>query len=269
MPSGASSVVSIAPATIFASEVLRPVVEQVVSTERLEAFRARHGVDLRSLERLVIATYEPTGPEHETTLYLARGPFHAQVVVAEIGNRMSPLESRDSHPLERRAGVYRMRRMELLALGPTSVALHDGPPALSGRLVAAVHAPRGELDVQAPLVLMHHGRPDLPLTGLGILLARLEHTMVSLDARGSQLRIHAALDGEFPPGAEENFRALVTSLAQSDLGQALGMREVERTLVVQASPTSVTLEASVNPGTVAAGLRALVGAEMDELLEVP
>lgn len=282
VPPGATTIVSIAPSAVFASDAMRPVAEELVASDRLDAFRARHGVDLRTLERLLIAEYEPAeGLAEGATLYLARGPFHAQVVVAEIGNRMSPLESQDARPVMRRAGTYRMQRMELLALGPATVALTDGPPAFAGRIVATQQASRPSRErtatlsaataplFSAPLVLMRHGRPDLPPGGLGLLLARLEHTVISFDAVGAELTIDVHLEGEFPPGAEDNFRALVTSIAHSDLGEALGMQQVERTLVVQASQAEVSMHATVGASTLARGLRALVGAEMDELLELP
>jgi hypothetical protein len=185
---------------------------------------------------------------------------------------MSPLESEDNRPLMRRAGTYRMQRMELLALGPTTVALTDGPPALAGRIVAAQQSAQtreSSATFTAPLVLMRHGRPELPPGGLGLLLARLEHTTITFDAVGPTLVIDVHLEGEFPPGAEDNFRALVASVAHSDLGEALGMQEVERSLVVHASSSEVTMHAAAEAATIAGGLRALVGAEMDELLELP
>jgi hypothetical protein len=273
IPPGATTIVAVAPAAIFASDALRPVAQELVSAERLDAFRARHGVDLRTLERLVIAEYGPSeGLTEGATIYFARGAFHAEVVVAEIGNRMSPLESEDSRPVMRRAGTYRMQRVELLALGPTTVALTDGPPALSGRIVATQQAARTRAETgsfDAPLVLMRHGRPDLPPEGLGLLLARLEHTTVTFNAVGLALEIDVQLQGEFPPGAEDNFRTLVTSIAQSDLGHALGMQEVARSLVVHASSSEVSMHATADAATIASGLRALVGAEMDELLALP
>lgn len=278
IPPGATTVVSLSPATIFASEGLRSVANELVSAERLDAFRARHGVDLRTLERFVVTEYgetELTDGTHRGvngTLYIARGPFHAEVVVAELGNRMSPLESQDDHPM-RRAGVYRLNRIELLALGPTTVALTNGPPELAGQIVAlhraaSTRAQRASAQFDAPLVLMRHGRPDLPPTGIGLLLARLEHTVVSFDAVGSHLEVQLQLDGEFPPGADANFRALVSSVAQSDLGRVLGMQEVEESLVVQASATSVSMHAEVDAHTLSGGLRELVGAEMNELLNI-
>lgn len=278
IPPGATTIVAISPSTIFASEELRSVANELVSAERLDAFRARHGVDLRTLERLVVAEYgtpEETDAMHRGvtgTLYIARGPFHAEVVVAEIGNRMSPLESQDDHPM-RRAGMYRLSRVELLALGPTTVALTNGPPELAGQIVAAqrsANARAAEMRTQfdAPLVLMRHGRPDLPPTGIGLLLARLEHTVVSFDAVGTHLEVQVHLDGEFPPGADANFRALVSSIAESDLGRALGMQEVEESLVVDATASSVLMHAEVDVHTLSSGLRELVGAEMNELLNI-
>lgn len=278
IPPGATTIVALSPSAIFASEGLRSVANELVSAERLDAFRARHGVDLRTLERLVVAEYgtpEETDAVHRGvsgTLYIARGPFHAEVVVAEIGNRMSPLESQDDRPM-RRAGMYRLSRIELLALGPTTVGLTNGPPEFAGQIVATQRAASTRAqDVSpqfdAPLVLMRHGRPDLPPTGIGLLLARLEHTVVSFNDVGAHLEVQVHLEGEFPPGADDNFRALVSSVAQSDLGHALGMQEVEESLVVNASSTAVLMRAEVDAHTLSSGLRELVGAEMNELLNI-
>jgi hypothetical protein len=73
--------------------------------------------------------------------------------------------------------------------------------------------------------------------------------------------------GEFPPGAEANFRALVGSLAESDLGRGLGLEEVARSLVVEVREREVALGARVRVSTLTRGLRALFGDEIEEMLD--
>ena len=46
------------------------------------------------------------------------------------------------------------------------------------------------------------------------------------------------------------------------------MQEVEESLVVNASSTSVSMHAEVDAHTLSSGLRELVGAEMNELLNI-
>ena len=278
VPDGYASLLRVRPRSLFADDATMRVVLAFVPTERLDAFRDRHGVDPREVEIASVATYE------RHSVVVARGPFHAAVVVSEIGHRMAPLESSAESPVLRRAGIYRMRRFELLALGAHDVALVDGPPALSGLLVHSRDvALRGEVadssrlrslvreEAEAPFLYVLHGRPELPPEGVGLLLARLEDTAVTLSPVGTSepgaLQLRVRLLGEFPPGAEANFRALVGSLAESDLGRGLGLEEVARSLVVEVREREVALGARVRVSTLTRGLRALFGDEIEEMLD--
>ncbi|GAB4203623.1 MAG: hypothetical protein OHK0013_17850 [Sandaracinaceae bacterium] len=285
IPDGAETVVRLRPRELLASSDLATVARALVSDEALDAFSERHGVDPRTLEALVLATYG-----ERTAVVLLSGPFIARVVVGEIGHRMSPLESSADAPIYRRAGVYLRRRFELLALGAHELALIDGPPALSGRIVARVSRPEApsppadggngvpalrlrtilEGEQAAPFVLVRHGRPELPPAGVGLLLARMEDAVLTLSPGdpGSVI-IRARLFGEFPPGAEENFRTLVASLSDTDLGRALGFEEIARALAIEVVGSEIRLTASVRSQTLARGLRLFGGAGLAELLEPP
>ena len=48
----------------------------------------------------------------------------------------------------------------------------------------------------------------------------------SATPEGGSLRIDVKLRGDFPPGAEQNFERLALSVAQSPLGQLLGLGDV-------------------------------------------
>jgi hypothetical protein len=284
VPDGYSSLVRLRPRALLAEDATMRVALAIVPLERLDAFRDRHGVDPRELEQVSIASYE------QHTVLLASGSFHSSVVVSEIGHRMAPLESSADSPVLRRAGIYRMRRFELLAVGAHEVALVDGPPALSGLVLHTRSDARGEpepdssenrnepglralvrSEASAPFVYVLHGRPDLPPEGVGLLLARLEDAVFAVAAVGPRdpgaLELRARLLGEFPPGADENFRALVASLPESDLGRAVGLEEAARSLAIDSLDHEIRLTASVRASTLARGLRVLFGAEIDEMLD--
>lgn len=281
IPEGATTVARARPRELLTSPDLASIVHALAPDEALEAFSRRHGVDPRTLDTLVLASFD-----ERDTVVLASGPFVARVVVAEIGHRMSPLESSADAPVFRRAGTYLRRRFELLELGANAVALVDGPPALSGALVASrsgsTPTARPEAGVSttplrtlldgvrdAPLVLVRRGRPDLPPSGVGLLLARLEDTVVTLTASApGSVVVRARLYGEFPPGADENFRTLVRSLSEADLGRALGLEEIARTLAIEVVAPEIRLAATVRSTTLARGLRLLGGAGIGELLEI-
>jgi hypothetical protein len=270
----------------LAHEDLGAIVSALLPADVLEGFATRHGVDPRELDLLVVAGYGEEG-----ALVLAEGPFVARVVVGEIGHRMSPLESQSDDPFYRRAGVYLRRRFELIALGQRELALVSGPPALSGLVLHQLRADEagvspapgeepeglspqrvrtillGERD--APFVVVQHGRPELPPEGVGLLLARLEDAVLSVapSAPGS-LALRVRLYGEFPPGADENFRTLIASLSEADLGRALGLEEIARSLAIEVVGPEIRLTATVRAATLSRGLRMLAGAEISEMLEL-
>ena len=67
---------------------------------------------------------------------------------------------------------------------------------------------------------------------------------------------------------EDNFRALASSIAESDLGAALGARDALPTLRIETEEARVSLHASLASEILAAGLRTLFVAEMRELLSI-
>ncbi len=264
------------PAELFASDATRRVVSAVLPPEQLDSFAERTGVDPRELTELVFAE-TPAG-----RVVLARGPFDAAFAVREAGERMAPIESSAERPV-RRVGLLGERRVDLAALDDGVVSWVEGTPQLAAAVLAAARRPperrehplRGTLlrDLRrgagrAPLVVYAPQPLGLPLdSGVGVLLAReraLAATMRPTDA--GALDVGADMRGEFPPGAQDNFRALARSLAESDLGAALGARDALHTLRITAEETRVALHAELDPGLLASGLRALFVAELRELL---
>lgn len=279
VPEGYTSLLRVRPRALLADDGLMRVAEAIVPSTRLDAFRDRHGVDVRELEIVEHASYEGSG-----SLLLARGSFHANVVVAEIGHRMAPLESSADRPVTRRAGIYLLRRFELLALGANDLALVEGPPEIAGLLLhtreeamGATRPPPSRLrtviagEADAPFVFVRHGRPELPPEGIGLVLARLEDASLAASTAGPEepgaIELRARLFGAFPPGVEENLRTFVGALSEADLGRAIGLEEVARTLAIEVTEGEVRLVARLRATTLARGLRVLLGAEIEELLD--
>lgn len=278
VPEDADLVILARPRELMRVPGTRRIVTAVFEDEQLDRYQARTGVDPRRLERLLIAV-SPGG-----TLILARGLRDAEFAVREAGQRMAPLESSVDEPFVRRAGFIGARRADMAAIDPHTLAWIDGSPQLAAATLAAARRPEAErprpLDgrvelraevADAPFAMLAPRPLGLPAdTGIGMLLAREEALAVAarIDDEGA-LALEALLVGEFPPGAHENFRAFAESIAESDLGGALGARDALPTLTIQSEATRVRARARVEPEILATGLRVALVAELRELVEGP
>ncbi len=263
------------PDALLAAAPTERVLRAVFSDEHLERFAARTGVDLRALTELVV------GVHPEGRVAIARGPIDAPLAVREAGERMAPVEAAADEPIVRRVGFLGRGRVDASALDRDTILHVDGPPTLAREVLdaaeqaaelradALARCPLGE-HAGAPLVLCAPHPLGLPLdTGIGVVLAREETLVASVRPEAEHLRIAADLRGEFPPGVRENLQAFAESLAGSDLGAALGVRGALPSLRIQADEGHVALGAELDPGVLAAGLRALLVAEIEELIEGP
>lgn len=276
-PSESTLVVTARPAELVSTEATARIVGALFPAEQLDRFSQRTGVDPRQLTELVVADH-PDG-----RVVLARGPFDAAFAVREAGERMAPVESSVDEPRVRRAGFLGDRRVDVAALDEDAIAWVEGTPQLAARVLAMAGQPararrhalaresaaalRAEVG-DAPIAVFAPHPLGLPLeTGVGMLLAREQ--ALAAAARVTEeggLRVDADLRGEFPPGAHENFRALAQSLADTDLGAALGLRDALPSLRVEADEGRVALSARLDPAVLASGLRTLFIAELRELL---
>ena len=273
VPTDASVVVIAEPSRLAAEPAAWRVLHAIAPDTFFERYHDRTGVDPRRLVELVWAGL-PGG-----SVLLARGPFDARMTVAQVGARMLPLESRADEPLFRRAGHYAGARRELVALADGIVAVVTGSPATTvsvlGRLDHPTPWPEEILDLLreargAPLIVLAPRPLRLPPSGVGLLLAQERALTGTISAEGpNDLAMSVDLRGEFPPGADRNFRQLVESLAETDLGGALGMRDALPTFTAQADESRVLLRATVPAAAVAAGLRVLFEAEIAEIVEGP
>lgn len=262
------------PAGLAADPAVMEVVRALVPDERWERFRASTGVDPREVERVAFAVYE------EGTVLVFRGSFLARVVVAEIAHRMLVVDSSSDDPVVRRGGLYHGARRDVLEVGEHEVMFVTGSPALTGRALAAMRGdePRALGSGAAAELRAAYGEELLavfapthlsfePGSGIAALLSREEALAVAMTP-GQPGLLHLTLDvrGELPPGADENFRALCRSVASSDLGSVIGMTELVESLEVTATARGALLTASIEPGSVARGLRALLLAEIEEVV---
>lgn len=87
------------------------------------------------------------------------------------------------------------------------------------------------------------------------------------NATNERLRITLWVEGELPAGADENFRALLGSLAATDLGRVLGLPEALPTLAIARRPRGIELQADFPPATLARGVRLLFRAEIAEIVQ--
>lgn len=262
------------PSELAADAAAMEVVRALVPDDRWERFRATTGVDPRAVEAVAFGSYD------DGTVLVFRGPFLARVVVAEMAHRMLVVDSSSDSPVVRRGGLYHGVRRDVMEVGEHEVMLVTGSPSLTGRALAALQGaePRafhGALASEllatyttAPLAV--HCPEPLALeggTGVAMLLAREEALAATLvPTNDGRLGITVDVRGELPPGADANFRALVVSVAHSDLGSVVGMQELVDSLEVQTSDHRAVLTASIAPGAVARGLRALLLAEIEEVV---
>lgn len=280
VPEGSTLLLLTEPSALFDAPASRRVIDAIVPAERLDRFSARTGVDPRTLTELVYAVH-PDGQ-----VVLARGPVDAAFAVREAGERMAPVESSVDEPFVRRVGFLGSQRVDLAAIAPNTIAWVAGTPQLAAGVLAAAdldederdHAFRGhtaELRRElspAPFAVFAPEPLDLPRdTGVGMLMAREEALAATArphETGDGALSVRAELRGEFPPGAHENFRALARSIAESDLGAAIGARDALPSLRVEAEDDRVAMSAELPADVLAAGLRMLLVAEIDELLEL-
>lgn len=276
VPPESTVVVLARPRELLGAPSTERVLTAMFPAEQLDRFSQRTGVDPRRLTELVLADH-PDG-----RIVVARGPFDARFAVREAGERMAPLEAAVDRPWSRRAGFLGSRRVDLAALDRDVLVWVEGTPQLAAQVLAAAgHPPddrrhalaqsgvaelRAAFDDAAFVLVAPHPLGLPRETGIGMLLARQRSLVAAAYAREDALRIVAELRGEFPPGAEDNVRSLLRSIAEADLGSVLGLRDALPTLRIEADDERLALRLDVDPGRLASGLRVLLGAELPELL---
>ncbi len=281
LPNGASLFVLARPRELYDADASATILRTLFSDAHLDGVRVQYGIDGRALERLAFARYEDGAAAGD--VLVIQGPFRAEVAVAEIAHRMMPRESetRGAGGEARAAGVLHGTRMDVLSVGLHTLVVVNGPPSLTERVTRTIEGTVPPL-VAGPIeqAVGRHAEPfvamrPIPLgldgsSGASLLLSEEETLLVAVSPAGaSTIHVSVDLTGGFPPTAEQNFRQLASSLAQSPMGTALGLRSALATLEVQASPESVRLAATLRADEVAQGLHLVFGAEIAEALGDP
>lgn len=280
VPKGPSRLLVARPKQLAESPGMRALWRTLVLEEREQAFVARTGIDLLQLTELVAFEVPPSG-----YVVLARGPFDAAEVVKRAGQRIAVVEVASDGPL-RREGLRGDGRYAYASLDSHAVlSAKDAPPELIAAILSRSTGtrstgPQRENALESAdghaLLALHHDAPlvlldlePLPFeagTPIALLFAR--QRSLGLAARPTENKLSLTLDllGEFPNGAEQNFRNLVRSLQNTALVSALGLSNVADSIEVRAEAQGVRLSTTFEAQLLERALRQLVSAEMRDLV---
>jgi hypothetical protein len=276
LPPGPSPLVVVRPRALFQHEAVRLLWSTLVSAEDERAFVERTGVDPRKLEELVVFELADAG-----YVALARGEFIARQVVERAAERLVLLDVQTDEPVLRREGPAGSARYAYAELdGHALLVAKNASP----QLVAAILARRADRSLprvfdgadaaalyarhEAATCALYAPRPlGLELGSGAALLLSEERALVAVaQPEDGFFRIAIELRGDFPPGAEDNFSRLVTSVAHAPLGQLLGLGEVERELWVVKQPEAVQITFHWPAQRLALGLRSIFMDDLHDLI---
>lgn len=267
LPPGPSPIVVARPRELFTHDEARLLWTTLVEPADEQQFVERTGVDPRTLEELVVFEVGKGG-----YLLLARGPFSAKDVVLRAADRLALRDVEVDEPVLRREGLTGSARYAYAALDAHALLVaKNAAPTLVAAILArrtdrglphAFNTPEAEALYRsyagAPCALFAPRPLELSLgSGVALLLAEERALAATARAQPGAFRIEIDLRGEFPSGAEHNFRTLALSVAQSPLGQVFGLSDVEQSLVVQSAATGVRLSFEWSAQRLAHGLRTL------------
>jgi len=285
---GLSWLVDARPRELLASPVLAPAVAVVVPAARFDRFAERNGgVDLRRIERLVVAGYP------EATLLLARvdfepgrveGAFAARAIAVEgraieaagaitrfwgsVGARREQVALFDHRAIGMEHGRFGpLRASEYFAQGK----LHRALPALRAEPLATAERLAGD----APLRAFAPGPFDREwAAGLGGLLratTAVAGTLVPLEPRAAGPAVAAGFVltgawGADAPAAAERLLAAFRLLADDPLGGLLGIDHPLEEPRVSGDAQALRLQVVLDPVVLARGLHAATDATIQEIM---
>lgn len=275
IPEGPKWLIQARPRLLAQQEATRTLWRTLVSEERERAFTERTGVDPMQLEELVGIELPPSG-----YLLVVRGPFDAADVVRRAGERLAVADVRTDQPVVRREGLAGQGRYAYAALaGHTLLVARDAAPQLVARVLAR-HEARdnaGALDnadaqslyaehAASPLVLFAPRPLALePGTNVALLFARERALAVTVRPTHTTLATGIDMRGEFPPGAENNFRALARSLSSAQLGRALGLSRVPDNMAIRVDEQGSYVTFALEASELVAGVRMLFFDDLKQL----
>jgi hypothetical protein len=272
VPAGSAWVVQARPRALAEQQAALSLWRALVSEEREQAFASRTGVSMLQVEEAVGCELPEQG-----YLLLARGPFDADLVVERAGERLAVPDVRSEQPVRRREGLAGQGRYAYAALSAHALLVAKNAPP---QLIAAVLARRAAilrgdpepqpagiadtLDARA-LLAEHAAEPLLllaprplalePGTGVALLFARERALAVAVRPTHEALAVAFDARGEFPNGAENNFRALARSLSSTQLGRALGFSRVPETVAIRVDAQGAVVTFALVTRELVAGVR--------------
>jgi len=277
VPKGPSVILVAKPRVLAQQPGALALFRALVSEERERGFAERTGVDPLSVEELVAFELPPNG-----YVMLARGPFDARSVVERSGERLALPDVVSEQPVVRREGLAGQGRYAYAALSPHALLVaRDASP----ELLAAILARRAHREKPAALAppdarSLHDEHANEPLLllapeplalqpggNVALLLSRERALGVTVHPTGMALGVAIDLRGEFPPGAEHNFRALAESLAATSLGQALGLSRVPTNMAIRVDAQGALVTFALDARDLIAGVRMMFFDDMRELFD--
>lgn len=275
VPAGPEVVLAARPQQLATQEGALSLYRALVTEERERVFAERTGVDPLLVEELVAYELPPNG-----YVLMVRGDFDARRVVERAGERLAVTDVTSEQPVVRREGLAGQGRYAYAALSRRALLVaRDAPPQLIAAILARREQRQGDGVLTPPdaraLYAEHAAAPLLllapeplalePGSNVALLFARQRALAVVVQPLGRALGIGIDLRGEFPPGAEQNFRALARSLAASSLGRALGLSRVPENMAVRVDEDGAFITFALDAGDLVAGVRMMFYADMREL----
>ncbi len=251
----------------------------LLGEDGLAELTARTGLELRIAEEAAVAGYP------SSTLFLAATSDPTRAERAFRARTTAEPRSRSPHPeVTALTGVIGAQPCTLVSARDRFVALSVGDPrpawAVLGFALGRVDLPAALQGAALATLPAHPAQAPLrfyapgPFEGewnagpRGLLAFATAVAVVAEAGSAGQLRLEVFVAGSF--GADDWTRDRLGEswgdLADSHLGQLLGIDEPREPPVIRAEPTHVSLRVGLDVAVLVAGLRAAVLAELPEIL---
>ncbi len=281
--------VEASPRRFTQDEAILAAVAEVITEARFRGFaRANGGIDLRSLEELVVARYR------DTTLTLARGNLDPARVEASFVERATAIEGRaidvPNPEVRRLFGNVRGERQQIAVFGREAVALEVGrlgplkvaelfaqgklkrsKPALHAEPLARASELLGPAEIRAFAPGPFEGEWAAALggllrasTGLGLAVRNAQKGTAKLAVTGVVL---GAFDDD-SDAAGKRLGAVVDLLsAKNALAHMLGLHQPVESPRIVALPDALRLEAVFDGARLARGLHNALDADIADIIK--
>jgi len=285
---GLAWIADLRPRVWFADPSLAPLLEGVLPDDLLgDVERASVGLDVRSMEEVVVAKYD------KTTLLLAREVLDPVKVEIAFASRVAEVQGR---AIDRRAddprgvvvrdwGMLGKQRQAVVVFGreAAGLALGDDAPLRAAELFAEGRLKRAApVWRAAPLDRIAALLGDAPLSaaaagpfdaetarGLDGVLAVATGAGIAASPEGGTIRVRVAVTGgwgERSAEAREKLRASYVRVVQSGIGHLLGLAQPASEPRFAATDDSVTVDVRVDAAALLHGLADATTAPLREMM---